>query len=75
VFPEQDLDILLFQDNQSCIALIQNESSKGRSKHFDVKLKAVSAAYREKFFKLIYCSTDEMLADILTKALARNQFC
>ena len=74
VFPLYETRITLYQDNQSTIALIKNESSKGRSKHFDVKLKALNAAYREKFFSLIYCPTDEMLADILTKSLTRNLF-
>ena len=59
---------------QSCIALIRNESSKGRSKHFDVKLKALSAAYHEKFFDLQYLPTELMIADILTKPLSRNKF-
>ena len=75
IFPEIPRHIEFYQDNLSCIALIKNESSKGRSKHFDVKLKAVSAAYREKFFDLIYLPTDQMIADILTKPLARNKFC
>ena len=75
IFPEIPRKITLFQDNQSCIALIRNESSKGRSKHFDVKLKALSAAFREKFFDLVYLPTDQMLADLLTKPLTRNQFC
>ena len=73
-FPDNSFTIVLYQDNQSTIALIRNESSKGRSKHFDVKLKALSAAYREKFFDLVYCPTEEMLADLMAKALSRNAF-
>ena len=74
IFPTSPRHIVFFQDNQSTIALIKNESSKGRSKHFDVKLKALSAAYREKYFDLQYLPTEHMIADILTKALSRNKF-
>ena len=74
VFPAKMPQIVLYQDNQSCIALISNESSKGRSKHFDVKLKALNASFRDRYFELIYCPTEEMVADIMTKALNRIPF-
>ena len=57
VFPEINFNITLYQDNQSTIALIKNQSSKGRTKHFDVKLRAVNNAYIEQFFILEYCPT------------------
>ena len=74
IFPNSSREIIFYQDNQSCIALIKNESSKGRSKHFDVKLKAVSAAFHDNYFDLQYLPTELMIADILTKPLSRNKF-
>lgn len=74
VFSDQHFNIVVYQDNMSTIALIRNESSKGRCKHFDVKLKSVSAALRNGFFNLEHVSTQEMWADMLTKALNRNLF-
>jgi histone deacetylase 1/2 len=72
--PEQNSQIIIFQDNLSTIALISNESSKGRTKHFDIKLKAVGEALRNGEFTLQHLPTAEMLADALTKPLNRNLF-
>jgi hypothetical protein len=72
VFPADQLKVTLFQDNQSTIALIQNQSSKGRSKHFDVKLRAVHTALTQRQFQLEYLPSADMLADLLTKPVSRN---
>jgi hypothetical protein len=62
------------QDNQSTIATIKDQSSKGRSKHFDVKYKFVNRSLQNGCFQLQYCPTDEMIADVMTKPLARAKF-
>ena len=71
--PDSNFEITLYQDNMSTIALIQNQSSKGRTKHFDVKLRAVNEALSSGFFLIQYCPTGDMKADMMTKALSRNQ--
>jgi hypothetical protein len=65
---------ILLQDNQSTIAIIQDQTSKGRTKHFDVKYKFVNRSLQNGLFILKYCPTEEMIADALTKALPRVQF-
>lgn len=72
IYTEIKFSITFFQDNLSTMALIQNESSKGRSKHFDVKLKSVAAAWRAGYFQMQHVQSAEMLADIMTKPLNRN---
>ena len=71
IIPGKNVEITLYQDNMSTIALLQNQSTKGRSKHFDVKLRAVNDAINSGFFRVEYRPTSEMWADIMTKATSR----
>jgi hypothetical protein len=72
ILPSANLRVTLYQDNQSTIALLKNESSKGRSKHFDVKLKAVTSALIQRQFDIEYLPSSDMIADLLTKPVSRN---
>jgi hypothetical protein len=49
--------LVIQEDNQSCIKMTKNPVNHGRAKHIDIKYH-------------VYCSTDKMLADLLTKGLA-----
>lgn len=64
----------ILEDNTACIAISQNPSSHGRTKHFDV----VTLFIRERIafgdIKLRYCPTTEMTADVLTKGLSKGPF-
>jgi predicted nucleic acid-binding Zn finger protein len=73
VLKKENLDTLLHQDNQSTIAIIKNANSRGRTKHFDVKLKAVNSAYKNGQFQIQYCKSEDMWADVLTKVISRNK--
>ena len=59
----------LYEDNQGCIALSKNPITSSRSKHIDIKYHFVREKVTEGQFEVLYCPTDEMLADPLTKAL------
>lgn len=72
IFKNRKFKIRLFQDNISTVALIKNQSSKGRTKHFDVKLRAVNSAYTENYFEIEITPSEQMLADIMTKPVSRN---
>jgi hypothetical protein len=63
--------IEVMEDNQGCISFIQNSTSHGRTKHVDIKLMFIKDLWREKKFKISYCPTDENLADLLTKPVAK----
>ena len=69
---EGPVDVL--EDNQGCIALAKNPVSHARSKHIDIRHHFIRDAVEEGVINLVYCRTDEMLADILTKPLPREQF-
>src|SRR6218665_294510 len=54
---------VLFEDNQSCIKLLQNEKSSHRTKHF------VRDLYKSKELDVKYCPSERMIDDLLTKPL------
>ena len=63
------------EDNQTCIAMAKNPQYHGRVKHIDIKHHCVRELVTDDTIKLEYCPTSEMIADILTKGLARERFC
>ena len=59
----------LFSDNQSAIALTKDHQYHPRTKHIDIRFHFIRWIIENGFIRLIYCPTDDMLADTLTKAL------
>ena len=59
----------LFSDNQSAIALTKDHQYHPRSKHIDVQFHFICWIIENGSIRLIYCPTNDMLADTLTKAL------
>lgn len=59
----------VFTDNQSCISMISNEKFSNRTKHIDTKFHYVRDQVTNGTVKLIYCPTEENVADLLTKPL------
>lgn len=66
--------IEFFMDNQSAIRLIKNPEFHKRSKHIDIRYHFIRTKFEEKLFNLEYINTNEMLADIFTKALPFARF-
>lgn len=71
-FPQPTTTI--HEDNQGCIALVKNPVQHHRTKHIDVKHHFIREQVEQGTFKVIYCPTHEMKADILTKGIAAPQF-
>jgi hypothetical protein len=63
----------LFVDNQSAVAVAKNPQHHGRMKHLDVRFFWLKDEVERKTISIIYCPTDHMPADILTKALTREK--
>ena len=65
----------IFEDNQSAIAMTKNPQFHGRSKHIDIKYHFIREQVNSGNVTLKYCPTSEMIADMLTKGLSREQYC
>ena len=78
LFDEPDLKptrpTLIMEDNQGTIAVAHNPVNHRRTKHIDIKNHYVHDAVQTGMIELRYCPSNEMVADALTKALARDQF-
>jgi hypothetical protein len=59
----------LFSDNQSAIALTKDHQYHARTKHIDIRYHFIHWIVENGSLRLVYCPTDEMVADTLTKAL------
>ena len=59
----------LFSDNQSAIALTKDHQYHPRTKHIDIRFHFIRWVIEGGSLRLIYCPTEDMLADSLTKAL------
>ncbi|KXJ78615.1 hypothetical protein RP20_CCG004117 [Aedes albopictus] len=61
--------IIIHEDNQSCIKQLESGRSTNRSKHVDTKYHFVYQLKEDGIIRMQYCSTEEMVADMLTKPL------
>ena len=66
---EQDNCTRVFEDNQACIAMLENTVHRERSRYIDVRKYYVLELVEEKVIKLMLCGTKEMTAEALTKSL------
>ena len=71
---EGALPTVMYEDNTGCIEWSKNPVDHSRAKHIDLKFHFIRAKVRDGDIKLVYCPTDEMMADILTKYLSSTRF-
>ena len=65
----------IFEDNQSAICMTKNPQFHGRAKHISIKYHFIREQVKNGNIELRYCPSNEMLADMFTKGLSREQFC
>jgi hypothetical protein len=65
---------LILCDNQSCIKMTENPVFHDRSKHIEIRYHYICDMVQRGALKLQYISTDEQVADVLTKPLSRIKF-
>lgn len=70
----QEVKPIMYADNQSAIRLVKNPEFHKKSKHIDVRYHYVREQYSEGNFMLEYVSSEDQLADIITKPIPRKQF-
>ena len=61
--------ITLFSDNQLAIALTKDHQYHARTKQIDIRFHFIWWIIENGYLQLIYCPTNDMVADTLTKAL------
>jgi hypothetical protein len=61
-------------DNQAAIAISNNPIFHGKTKHFKLKYYFLREVQKNEEIQLIYCRTEDQLADILTKPLSKTRF-
>lgn len=72
--PNQRAEASFYMDNVSAIRLVKNPEFHKRTKHIDVRYHFMREKFNDGLFKLEHVSTDEMVADIFTKALPKIRF-
>ncbi|GJV46749.1 retrovirus-related pol polyprotein from transposon TNT 1-94 [Tanacetum coccineum] len=65
--------IPMYCDNKSAIALCYNNVQHSRSKHIDIRFHFINEHVENGVFELYFVNTEYQLADIFTKALARER--
>jgi hypothetical protein len=65
---------MIFCDNTSAIKLATNLVHHRRTKYFDLKYHFIRDLVQKKEVELIYIKTQEQLANIFTKGVAKVQF-
>lgn len=63
--------VQIFEDNQSCIKMLDQNAGLKRSKHVDTKFHFVRDLAEKHDINVTYCPSADMLADMLTKPLNR----
>ena len=72
-FKQEDATIL-YEGNQGAIVLPKNSKDHSRTKHIDIKYHYVRQVMEEKSIKLVYSSTENMIAEILRKGQPKLKF-
>lgn len=65
------MPITIYEDNQSYIKFVTNQKFSKRTKHIDTKYHFVRDLNESNKISLKYHSTENMIADMLTKAVQR----
>ena len=62
------------ENNQAASAFSQNPAEHVRIKHVDIRYHFVREVVEKGLIELKYCSSCDMIADVLTKPLSAGQF-
>ena len=65
---------VIWVDNKLAIAIAKNPVQHGRTKHINVKFHAIRKAKKNDEVNLVYCCSENQIADILTKTLSKAKF-
>jgi hypothetical protein len=69
----QDSATIIHEDNQGCLSLAKNPVHHNRTKHIDIRYHFIRSHIAGDEIKPTYCTTEDMVADILTKPLDKTK--
>ena len=69
-----DKPTTIHEDNQGAISTAENPVFHKRTKHIHIRYHYVREAVNEGTINVVYCPTNLMVADCLTKALVKEKF-
>lgn len=64
---------VVHEDNQGTIALVKNPVCRQRCKHVDIKYHFIRSTIKEGRMTLVYCPTEVMIADAMTKPVSKGK--
>jgi hypothetical protein len=59
----------MYEDNQSCLKLLDSDKIPNRTKRIDTRYNFAKDLKAKGQVKFMYCASEDMIADILTKSL------
>ena len=65
---------VIFEDNQSAICIAKSQISRRRTKHIEIKFHFIRDLVETDRINLVYCPSEDMIADMLTKGLPISRF-
>jgi len=71
---QQQTSTNIYNDNQAALSMVKRSTSTAKTRHIKIAFHYIKKQYLDGIIKVTYCPTNDMLADILTKALPRSQF-
>ena len=71
LFPALLSPTTLYCDNQAALKLATDDNYHAHTKHIDIRYHFIHQVVASRDIDVMYCPTDDMTADILTKALPR----
>jgi hypothetical protein len=69
LFPSLHTQTTLFCDNQAALKLAMDDNYHARTKHINIRFHFIRQVIASSTIKMVYCPTDDMMADVLTKVL------
>ena len=64
----------IYEDNQACIVMAKAKFSGSKTRHIKLNHHIIREYIKDQDVMLTYCSTEDMIADIFTKALVPITF-
>ena len=65
--------VTVFEDNQSCIKFAKGQKCHGRARHVERKFAFTRETIHNGTVELLYCPTDQQVADVFTKPLGSQK--